>query len=286
MEWSEVEAEVEALSRAGARRFSRWDGELFKAQGGRALRQVWFGLRAQARRPLRALGGLIVEAIGAGYVGREAQQGDGEGWQDLMSFGLLSLAPRALPRAEAAQRLALLAQTWNLGEGLAGQPAWLNLYVTSQVAGVGSLEALPEAVVEALRPALEAPSSPDWGGAFAVERVDLSAAAEDFLPGELYLAAPSVLCVRDRRHEDVQQAILLRRGAPSQPMGVSAALARWPARAPSVEVSFGRDEVRIAGQAVAMPWLRAVEASLVCEAGFVVASAVDSQCVWIAAAAR
>jgi hypothetical protein len=46
-------------------------------------------------------------------------------------------------------------------------------------------------------------------------------------------------------------------------------------------VAFAHNAVEIAGRAVPLPWLRAPHDTLVTAAGFVLASAADSQRLWV-----
>lgn len=286
---------IEEAAREGRRRSARWDEAFYAQQGASVVRWMAQSLAmepAEHTGPvLRAYARLLAEGVGEGYL-TPAATGLREGavhhagHQSLMSHCFLQVLPWGIRRVPEAQRLQTLEMCWNLCEGLRREPAWVDRYVVACAQeddeGWDELSAWPKQVAEVLQPVLSPPPAPTWAGPFEVERVSLKEGASDFLPGELFWASPWVLCVRDRRHEDVVQSLFLRREGKARRMGLVNGLApALHARPVGVEVGFGRDEVRIGANAVALPWLRHIQASAVSEAGFVAACAPDSQCVWI-----
>jgi hypothetical protein len=136
-------------------------------------------------------------------------------------------------------------------------------------------------VLRVLEPVLEPSAPASWGGPFGLVVLDTRAAHDPFLPGEMHLAAPAVLCVRDRRNPDVHLNILLRHGAGSRVLGLSPPLGEYPEEVHAPEVRFSDGRVRIGKHRVDVPLLGKPYRVATAGSGFVVASAADSQRLWI-----
>jgi hypothetical protein len=226
---------------------------------------------------------LLREAVGAQYLGRA---GDAAGdvappWACFLEFCLLKLVPGALADEPAEERVRLLATAWNIGEGLLREPAWLDHYVVAYAAGLPRVGDVESFVLRVLGPVLEPSSPASWGGPFGLVVLDTRTAHDPFLPGEMHLAAPAVLCVRDRRDPGVHLSILLRRGAGSRILGLSPPLGDYAEGRPAPAVTFSDGRVRIGEHRVDVPLLGAPYRVATAGTGFVVASAPDSQRLWI-----
>jgi hypothetical protein len=120
-----------------------------------------------------------------------------------------------------------------------------------------------------------------WQGPFHVTVLDLRPAHDELLPGKLYLAAPTVLCVQDRRLPGVQVGVLLRSNRKSELLGCTSGLVEHSEKGDRPTVAFEDQRATIAGQVVPLPFLRRCDHHAVARAGFVAACAVDSQRLWI-----
>lgn len=283
------DAHVAARALEGRRLHARWDPELFHALAEGPARALWGALRAapDAPRALDAYLRLVAEGIGLGLLdtpqclallGRAAPLATPP---SLLARLLVLVAPAQLATVPPGERVAALARLWNLGEGLLAEPPWLHRYVAAALADHATLHDLDAALVRVLGPAL-APAPPSsWRGPFALQVLDVAAAHEEFLPGAMHLAAPSVLCVHDRRVPALHAGVLLRRGGASALMGLTPCLGEGPsdARVPPPPVS--ERGVTIHGQVVPLPRLGRVHAAAMAPSGFYVAAAVDSQRLWI-----
>ncbi|MBI5514321.1 MAG: hypothetical protein HY909_11165 [Deltaproteobacteria bacterium] len=219
---------------------------------------------------------LVAEAVGLEYL-----RGPEDGAASLLGWGLLRAAPTLLPRAPAARRTHLLAMLWNLGEAVLREPAWINSYATAMVHAVDDLEKLPEHLVATLDPVLRPRPVSRWQGPFTVEVLDPRALVEDFLPGPMHLAAPTVVCVHDRRREGSQMGVLVPAEGGRRLVGPVPCLGTAH-REPAVPtVSVDARGLQVEGRSVALPFLAAPHQSLAALGGFVVASAVDSQRLWV-----
>ena len=136
-------------------------------------------------------------------------------------------------------------------------------------------------LVEVLDPVLSPAPPSAWRGPFAVTVLDLRPLHEDFLPGELTVAGPTLLGVADRRLPDLHAAVLLRAGGRSELLGLLPGLGGYaePEGHPAIEFWDGR--ATVGGQLVELPSLRDCHRHAVARAGFVAACATDSQRLWI-----
>lgn len=294
----------------GARRFSRWNGALYRAAcagcgarwgdeaegsgplpGAGPVRALWDRIGGERHAPavMEAYLRLLVEAIGMevldaaavfAFPRAEAQPAAA----NLLSLLLVEKIPRLFPAGPADAQLGLLAQAWNLGEGLLAEAPWLNRYVASALSPLASLDDLDEQLVRALEPALLASAPASFQGPFAVTTLSAREVDAVFLPGAMHLAAPAVLCVHDRKREGVHAGVFLRPGGASSFMPLTPCLG---VAAPDVEnaglpaASVAGGSLRIGGLEVPVPFLQRGHEVVVCRAGFVVASALDSQRLWV-----
>jgi hypothetical protein len=277
----DLQGRLDELRRDGPRRFARWDAALFEALvagPGRTLAAALVG-QPDAVAAVAAYLSLLHQGVGTAAVRRAGAGADG--WGGFLERCLLEQVPALLPRVPAGKRVAALAKAWNLGEGLAREPAWLGHYVCASAAALGGLEELDDFLVRTLEPVLSAPPAASWQGPFAVTVIDLRPLHEDFLPGELVLAAPTVLRVKDRRRAGAEVGVLLGHGGRSKALGLMSGLGEFPDSGDRPAVAFQDGQALIAGQPVAVPRLRRCHRHAVARCGFVAACAVDSQRLWI-----
>jgi hypothetical protein len=272
---------LEELRRDGPRRFARWDSALFEAlvQGpGAVLSEALTG-QADANAVLAAYLRLLHQGVGITAV-RRVEAGP-DGWISYLERCLVEQVPALLPRVPAGKRLPVLVKVWNLGEGLLREPAWFDRYASANAAALDSLEDLEAFLARTLEPVLAAPPPASWKGPFAVTVLDLRLLHEEFLPGEITLAAPAVLRVADRRRTEIEAGILLSPGGRSRPLGLMSGLGQFTEGDDTPAVVFGDGRVRVGAEEVAVPRLRYCHGHLVARSGFIAACAVDSQRLWI-----
>jgi hypothetical protein len=281
----ELDPLLAELRREGPRRFAGWDAGLFDAVvtgPAAALADALLG-QPDAGPATAGYLRLAQQAVGAGRLRRADGAG---GWAGFLERCLVEIVPALLPHAAAADRLPLLVKVWNLGEGLAREPVWLDRYVCACCGGLGDLGDVEAFLVRTLEPVL-APSPPAaWEGPFTVAVLDLRPLHDEFLPGEVRLAAPNVVCVRDRRLAGVEAGVLLRPGRRSELIGLTGGLGEYSEREALPEVTFADGRATVAGHAVDLPALRRCYRHAVARGGFVAAAAVDSQRLWVVESAR
>lgn len=272
-----LRALADELRADGPRRFSRWDAAAFDAAV------------AGPASALAAAVGPTADAVVGGYL-RAVQQAVGRGvmrqiaagttgWTNALERLLAESVPAGLAAVPVAKRLKVLADVWNLGEGLLREPVWVDRYITACVPKLGRLDKLESFLVDNLGPVLSPPPPAKWTGKHRVEVFDLRPVVDDFLPGELHLAAPSVLCVSDRRRPELQVGVLLRPGG-GELLGVVSGLGVYPDPGPLPAVAFNDGELTVAGRAIPVPMVRRRLGLAVSAAGFVAITTQDSQRVW------
>jgi hypothetical protein len=279
---------VAAAARDASARHARWDAPTFAALVEGPARQLWQGIGGQplAAQTLAAYLNLLREAVAVGYIrghawaARDAADGLA-GWRSCLEHCLVTTVPKDLPRVPPDGRVELLAKVWNLCEGLLREPAWVDRYVVSRLGELAGLSGIEEFLVTVLEPVLEPAPPAQWRGPFRATVLDLRPSADDLLPGHMTLAAPTLLTVQDRTRPTLFVNVLLRREGRSQALGASGGLPAYEQSVRPPAVEFARDRVTVAGHPVPQPLLDHVHEHLVVPAGFIVASALDSQRLWI-----
>ena len=263
-----------AAAREGLRRYANWNAELFDQMCQGPAVQLAASLEGVAgtREVVGAYLVLVREAIACQYLTCARDT--------FFERCLVDLVPRQLGLIAADRRLPALAKVWNLCEGLASEPEWLDQYVCARADDVHNIARLDEFLAEALAPALS-PAIPSEGRApYRVTTVDARTIDDDFLPGEMRLCAPRVVHITDRRRP-VHLAVLLSTDGQSKLFGPVRMLGAHAEAGPSPEVVVGDSAVRIGQHSVDLPWLGVVERYVIAQSGFFVASAVNSQRLWI-----
>jgi hypothetical protein len=277
----DLESLLTPLRHDGPRRFALWNAALFEevAHGpAAALHQKLHG-QPQAAAVLTGYLRLVQQAIGTALLTRPCA--GPVAWTSFLERALVELVPELLPRERPVDQLPLLVKLWNLGEGLRREPQWVDAYVCALAGGLRRLGELEPFLVRLLEPVLTPPAPAAWTGQAALQVLDFRPHHEEFLPGPMYLAAPCVLCVQDRRLPGVQMGVLFRAGRQSQVLGLSQGLGEYAEEAEKPAVWFADQSVRVGKQTVPLPLLRRPHAHVVARAGFVAASAVDSQRLWV-----
>jgi hypothetical protein len=275
------------LGAAGAGRFAKWDDALYRDLVAGPGKRLWkrIAQKPNAAALLDAYLGLAVEAVGLGYIDRtgfDVITKGGVGASNLIALLWLAKLPSHRFERDAEVEIALLARAWNVGEGLLGEAPWLNRYVTAALDGLSSsIDDLETDLVTVLEPALTVRAPAAFRGPFAVSTIDTTDLDDEFLPGEMHLVAPAVLCVHDRKRQGVAAGVFLRPAGESGFLSLTPCLGERPPEdgAPAVELRESR--LRIGEHRVALPLLKYGHRAVASRAGFCVASAVDSQRLWI-----
>lgn len=267
------------MAELGRRTSSRFDAARFHDLVVTQGRPLWAEIRGHRTgvAVLRSYLRLLAEAVGMGCAVPDA----GGAMRDFLSELLVHQVPARLAQIAPDQRAACLAALWNLGEGLLQEPAWLNRFAIAFAGGAPDLLALPAHLATVLEPVLAPRPPSQWAGPCTLTVLDPRPLADGFLPGEMHLAAPAVVCVHDRRRAGAQLGVLLDRGGRSRFLGATPCLGTTVHEGARPAVTFAPGALAIGKHQVALGWLRAPLEKLVTATGFVLASAVDSQRLWV-----
>jgi hypothetical protein len=282
-----LERAAAQVAAEGRRLYARWDSERFERLCECQARMLWEKLAEQPNlsdaSTLIAYLTLLREAVGAGYLSGPAKvAGDaGAGVQSFLEFSLLRLIPDSLVAEPPETRVNWLATVWNLAEGVRNGPPWIDGYVAAFTGELKAVHDIEKFLMHTLGPALEQTEPAAWNGPFTLAVVDTRAAHDPFLPGPMHLAAPTVLCVQDRRDPSVHLGILLRHGGRSKILGTFPALAAYGNESALPDVRAEDNRLRIGRHAVDLPYLGRPHQIALAGAGFVIASALDSQRLWV-----
>jgi hypothetical protein len=279
------EALVEREKLDGRRLHAHWEPDRFD----RLMRGPAAGLRDRllgrqfADETIAAYAMLLREALGSGYLGQSSPATEPEcgPWPNFLAFALLKLVPESLADEPDAERVARLACLWNIGEGLLSEPAWVDRYLLAYSANLRRVGDVESFVVETLGPAL-APSEPaSWSGPFSVSTLDARPVLDGFLPGEMVLAAPRILCVQDRRDPGQHLGLLLGHGGQSRWLGPTPAMETYVEEGPVPPLRVVGARAKVGSHPVDLPLIGEPHRTAIARAGFVVVSSVDSQRLWI-----
>lgn len=264
----------------GPRQFSRWDAAVFDAvtSGSAAALAGRLAGQPNADAVLAGYLRLVQQGVGSGVV-KNAEAG--AGWSSFLERLIVELIPARLLEIAPERRLKVLVDAWNLGEGLLREPAWVDRYVNACAGGLPRLDALEDFLVRTLGPVLTPAPPATWSGLMKITTIDLRAAHDEFLPGKLHLAAPTVLCVEDRRRPGLQVGVFLRHKQKSEALGVVSGLGEYEETDTLPFVTFTDGKAKIGSRVAEVPTLRRCHAHAVARAGFVVACAADSQRLWV-----
>jgi hypothetical protein len=267
---------LQRLGEEGPRRFSDWDVSLFAAYGRTYLPAVWNRLVPGSERTFAGLSALVQQGVGEGYLKSDPEAAP----LNFLEFCLRDWLPEVLTSLPAEHHLPLLARVWNLGEGLLREPQWVNDYVMSRLGELCGDRLPEEILVEVLRPLLEPAPPARWEAPYQVTLLSLRHADDEFLPGDMQLAAPTVLVVSDRRRP-VRLGIHLRRKGQSVVLGTLGPTGPFPHEPAAINVAWEGGSARIGNQTVPLPFLAGPFRWTLVRAGYLVASAADSQKLWI-----
>lgn len=285
---TDLETIVEHHELEGNRRFSRWDGPLFRAivfGPGKRLAGAIDGASDAAPIFLGWLK-LVVEAVGLGYVRPGIIASEDKlvfAPENLLELLLLEFIPDKIAACPPNGRVALLTKAWNLGEGLLAEAPWLNIVVASAMGNVASLMDMEGRLLRILDTALAPRARSVFQGPYAVRTLNLRDVDGAFLPGRMHFAEPALVCIHDRKRPELVAGVLVgARQAPSLAFR-SPCLAEKATIAPNLPtVSLTRAGLCVGDARVPLPlWTRG-HSVVASRAGLIVASAIDSQRIWIA----
>jgi hypothetical protein len=265
---------IERLAQKGATQFSNWNPSLFRDYCQALLPGP--SKASTSQLVAAALAEMLCEGIGRGYL-RTSLHGNPA---NLMEYCFQSWLMSRLAEVAPERQVRFLVDAWNLLEGVLREPVWVNAYVMARVRELHRETSLESFLGVVLKPLFEPATRANWTGPFRVTLLSLRACDEEVLPGDMNLVAPTVLAVKDRRRE-LTCGVVLRKQGQSEPAGIfgdTSPFVEQPAMtSPSWQgewVTFGKERIQLPFLGEPFRWLQV-------PAGFLVASAVNSQKLWI-----
>lgn len=269
---------IERLAQKGRTQFSNWSAPLFENYCQATLpRLIGSAETAAAWQPAAAaFAELLCEGVGRGHLTVQLHAEP----VNLMEYCLRDWLVSRLIQVSTKQRIRFLVSAWNMLEGLLREPRWVNCYVMARAHELENENDLQVFLTRVLRPLFEPTTSSNWSGPFRVTMQSLRSGDDEFLPGEMHLVAPNILAVRDRRR-DLTLGLILRKQGQTELAGIFSDTSPFTDSPPAISprwqgewLSLGTAQVQLKFLAEPFRWIQA-------SAGFVVASAIDSQKLWI-----
>lgn len=279
----EVSQLIEHLGSTGPRQFSIWDSVAWESYVERPFASLCHSLeyRDQDKADTLSLSNYL----------QMVYQGVGHGWltvvddtipaPNFLAYALQRLIPYQLMDYPRPERSALLLRVWNLAEGLVHEPLWLNRYAVARTSVYENLGRLDTHLKQILAPVLSPSPPADWNTDFRLRVIDFKEVESEFVPGDLYLAAPAVLCVQNRIRPTEVLALLLQKPSQASVLGAVGNLPRYVERFQAPDIRTGADSITINGKQVPTPLIQFPRDHLCVASGFVAVSAEDSQRMWL-----
>lgn len=258
--------------------YANWDQDLYdQFLDGQAaeLYEKLVGDDQHREKVVRAYLQIVEQGIGRSMV----QGCRTDSATSVLEHCLAVVVPTQLCNFSAEQQVGLLAKTWNICEGLDNQPRWVGQYVLSRISELPSLDELSEFLINILEPVLS-PRKAEWQGSLQMQCLDPCEIDDEFLPGEMYFAAPTVLCVEDRIRP-IQLGILLQENGQSRWLGPVEKLPSIDQAGDLPNLTFADQKVSIGNRELDVPYLDSVHQKACSAAGFAVVTATNSQRVWV-----
>ncbi|MEK6237970.1 MAG: hypothetical protein N2C14_24930 [Planctomycetales bacterium] len=264
----------------GARLHASWNAAVFESYCEGPIDALWNGLRENKHQAFpevwRAYVTLVREGVGCGSLSTL----DPDKPSNLLELALGKLIPEQVPHEPPETQVRLMAKAWNLGEGILREPGWLNAYAMCRADSLSSLGKLEDHLTDLLTPVLSPQPPSRWTKPVGPKILDARPFDGDFLPGEMHLTAPAVLCVRDRLRP-VQLGVLLQKGGASEIIGPIPESTAYPERFEPPKTKFEPSAAWINRTKVDLPLLGTPRSHVCTEPGFLVVAAEDSQRLWI-----
>lgn len=280
---NELEKLVSDLREVGPREFASWNAAAFEYYVKHALVRLsqhikWRDKKVADNETLANFVRLVYQGCGAGWL---LPQGQDSLAPTYLAHCLLQLIPYRLAEIDRKQRGEVLRNIWNLGEGLAQQPQWLNQYAIARSPWSTDIAALEQHLETILAPVLTPLAPATWQGGYSLKVLDVHRSYPEFVPGEMYLAAPAVLCVKNRINTENTIAVLLERAGSSDVLGTVPALPRYSELFARPQIAVSATEIRVNGQVAAQAMISAPAETLCISSGFIAVTAEDSQRLWL-----
>lgn len=263
-----------------------WNEEVFESFCNTTVKHLESKLDKKAKKELVPLfTQLGAEAIGQGFITNVYNPGWKDsyvpwvGWQGVLEILWTMIVPDELDTVPVEHRSESLVKLWNLGDNLHREAQWINPFLVSQIKkSCPSLADFQNYIISSLNP-LMANREYRWNQPLTVEVIDCSEVHSDFLPGDMYFAAPSVICIHDRRNSGIFGGIYLTENE-STLVGHHSDFGQETQTASVPGYHFSSQSLAVGDQLAELPFL-VDKHSATAGAAAIAMSAVDSQRVWV-----
>ena len=274
---------IAELREKGKREFAVWNEEAFSAYLEGPIQRFAQSLKWRDKdvtdgNSVTNLIRLVYHGVGAGWL---RPKSDDLPPATFLAHCLWTLVPYQLSGVPIDQRAAALRMIWNIGEGLAKEPQWLNQFAITRTSWSINLLELDKHLSSALAPAVSTSKPSDWLGELDLQVMDLRESDDGFMPGRMYLASPAVMCIEDRTTPTETIGIFLQKNGESEILGSVGTLPEYSQSTELPVVSVASDSIAIGDRTVAAPLISSPRQSLTIATGFVAVCAEDSQRLWL-----
>jgi hypothetical protein len=194
----------------------------------------------------------------------------------------MTVAPDSIPDLPEPMRIRTLVDLWNLCESAAELPTWAYTYISGQACNqLNDIRTLKE-FIERESSIVFSHSGTARGANWAFCNVlNTRSLDSNFLPGNVFLLAPNVAAVKDRR-ASAAIAVVFREHAEPYPIGPFSADNLVPYTDPTpLRAVPAKNGIKVGNATVELPFITDVLSCGVSSAGFCICSAPDSQRLWI-----
>lgn len=271
------------LRNEGPRQFAKWSNEAFDSYLEEPVANLKRSLESRDKKKqdhasLTNYLRMVYEGVGAGWLKTI-------NWETpsptFLAHCLSRLVPYQLRKVPVEERADVLRNVWNLGEGMAREPQWLNQYAITQTNWSTDITKLQEHLETILEPVLSQTKNATWKGKYNLNVINLRNVSDGFLPGRMFLASPAVLCVENELDQEETIGILLRHPSECKVLGIVGKLPEHSESFTPPSIELSSDAILINGIPISAPFLSAPHRSLCAATGFVAVTAEDSQRLWL-----
>ena len=283
----QIDELIEKLRVQGARQFAAWNSEAFNNYLDGPVQNLTMQLEWREKNDvdvdsIKNLVRMIYEGVGMGWL---IPHGEGQPPATFLAHVLWNLVPHQLGQVAPKNRGIVLSRIWNLAEGLAREPQWMNQFVISRTDWSTDITKLESILTSILTPVLTPLPAARWDQPLGLHVIDLHKSQEGFLPGHMGLAAPAILSIEDRCRPGLFLAIWLKKGKNSEVLGLVRQLPEYHESYDPPKIDASEDAVNVNGIKIETPLLMTPHQVLCVSSGFVVISSEDSQRLWLVEAA-
>ena len=271
----------------GPQKFSQWNAETFDSFIEGPLKDViqrmeWKDKKTPDWNSTENFLRLIYEGVGLGILHHVEHDAPAS---NFLSFYISHYVPYQLTQLDRADRTEFLQLVWNIGEGMAKEPQWLNQFVIAKTDWSVEGHNLADHITKILEPVLSPPAPATWEGTPQLHQLELKRWLPGFLPGRMYLCSPNVLCIEDRINPPETLGVFLQKGKEPEILGSIGKLPEYVESFDQPSIRANPNSILVNQREVEAKWIQHPREPFCMQSGFVAVTADDSQKLWLVEAA-